>query len=180
VRGFCLFFFLVVFMQVAAYDDTPRCFYRLEQNFFNEKAVGRALNFHRYPQSTWEPITRLLKYNTRNIHSILRARGRKMARNPLEKPFQYKEAQELLLSTLYDIFVLTVQEFDINNLSDIDDMFDYLVDQSQAEIDECLVKPQLELEKKQKEEQQRKKEEEERIKQEQKFLEPEALNEDSS
>lgn len=121
-------------------NDTPECFKRLERNFFKEQDLAEAFSLHRLtvPQSQWNAIYRTLKRQSEQIPSLLRARAARMNPNPLSYPFQAEQAKALLFDVLYAVFEQVMQDFNVTNHFAIQDMFNYLLQKQQLEIDSCF------------------------------------------
>lgn len=144
---------LIADISMYAYDDSPTCYKTIGRDFFDAQAVGQALSMHNYTQSAWDPIITQLHEKTATIDRRLKEAGARMKRNPLERPFQPKEARELLLKVLLEIFTETLKGFNIVNTGDIQEMFDYVLKKRERYLDHCLAPI---VEKREKEEREKK------------------------
>lgn len=142
-KNFLFFLVSVVYVtsHLTAFDDTPSCYKLLETNFFEPKLVSQALSLqagYQQYQSTWPLINDELRRRSLNVSSIIKNKANRMNPSPLEYPFQYEAAANLLWTTLYEIFSSVVQKYGINDQGDISTMFNYLRTQQEVRLKNCL------------------------------------------
>lgn len=134
----CLFF-----QPVMAYDATPRCYRELERNFFNKTDLYQVLNMYKIPQGSWPLIYSDLNRKASSVHSVIWARARKMRPHPLNNQFHAEEAEKLLREELYKIFYTTIIQYNIPNVSQINqaiasDMFTNLLSRHKELWNKCF------------------------------------------
>lgn len=137
LTGFQFLFFITL----QAWDDTPKCFKYLEKNFFEERILTQALSFHYIPQGDWDAIYRDVKIKMKHMPETIKMKARAMDVNPLENPFQPKEAQKLLLDSLYEAFASVMWYHNIYHSGTIVDIFNFVLKKQQSKLDECFAVP---------------------------------------
>lgn len=123
---------------LSAFYDAPACFEQLETDFFQYSSVGQALSLHNVDQNQWAMIVRRLKERSQGLPKIIREEANKLPRDPLDHPFQAKEAQELLEKELFNIFNQVLYESNVVNKSDIKGMFAYIRHQQADRLKACF------------------------------------------
>jgi hypothetical protein len=119
-------------------NATPRCVKKLAVTFYDGVYLDQALNMHKVGQSSWNLIKSELSRRSKEVPNLMYAEGKKQRPNPLDHPFQAKEAEKLFLKVLYKIFEETLNNFDVMNRSGNRDMFEYIKFHQQPKIDACL------------------------------------------
>lgn len=128
---------------LQAYDASPKCYRDLELNFFQPALVSQALSLHRVDQSTWTPILRTLKENSRKVPAIIRAKAKNIRPNPFEPDFIPEIAKQIMDETLFEVFSASVasynsyQDLGING-EDIVKMFQYISEKQADKINRCF------------------------------------------
>lgn len=123
-----------------AWDDSPECFKRFERNFFRERDLDEAFGLHQVtvPQSNWNAIYRALQRQMQQVPEVVKRQAQKMDKNPLDHPFQPEQAQKILFDTLYAVFSQVMHDYGVTDQYSIRDMFNYLMQKQQLEIDACF------------------------------------------
>lgn len=134
---------LLIPLSLFGWDDSPACYKRLERYFFKEIYLYEALSLHNVYQSNWKPIYNELESYMREAPNMIKERARAMDNNPLEHPFQPEAAKKLLFDTLFDIFQKVLLDWSVNaenviNQNDIREMFEYIKNKQQDQIDLCF------------------------------------------
>ena len=132
--------FSTLFSQLPmnAYHDVPACYRDLEEHFFVPEVVARALSLHNVYQSQWNIIVTDLQRRSQEVHRIIDARAKHMSPDPLNRPIQPKEAKELLLEVLFEIFVDVMHQRDFTSQADIREMFNYIRRQQSERLKTCF------------------------------------------
>lgn len=121
-----------------AVNTMPRCLKTLAVTFYDGVYLDQALNMHRVYQSTWSPIRNELKRRARRVPELMYQEGKKLRPNPLDHPFNPKEAEKIFIKVLFQQFQETLNDFDVMNRGNIRDMFDYIRLRQQDKIDACV------------------------------------------
>lgn len=137
------FWLCCVAVPACLVGEASMCYKDIEKDFFREAFVSQALNLHTVSQSTWTPINIRLRQNARKVPELVKQRAAGMRRNPFNYPFQPEEAGEVLMQVLFEVFASTLAEFNINNASDVSQMFRYLRDRQQERLVACFGKSVL-------------------------------------
>ena len=128
----------VVLMPVLAPCEMPPCYRDLETNFFNPALVSEALSLHSVFQSSWTLIISELQTNVKRVPDLVKARAKKMERNPFEPTFQPQEAAALLRQVLFEVFSQTLADFHITNQNNVDEMFQYIRERQSQRFLACF------------------------------------------
>ncbi len=123
---------------VYGFYDAPRCFRELHSRFFTAEVLYPILSLHEVPQSQWEPILTKLQARSKDVPNKVRELARRLSPNPLENPFQKKEAEELLKKVLLEIFEGTLRESNVFHTSSIQDMFEDIWLKQAPLLNKCL------------------------------------------
>ena len=123
-----------------AWDDSPECFKRFERDFFKERYLNEAFSLHQMtvPQSQWNIIYRALQAKMQQVPGLVKSQAERMDVNPLSHPFQAEQAEKLLFDILYQAFVQTMHDYNVRDDYSIQNMFNYVLQKQQAEIDSCF------------------------------------------
>ncbi len=114
------------FDMAHAWRDVPSCYKDLEINFFDPEITTQAFALHNIDQSSWNLLLQSLKNKAANVPSIIDQRAKRMQRNPLDHPFQPKEAEQLLMDVLYENLVEALHERNFITQFDNREMFNYI------------------------------------------------------
>lgn len=141
-NAFVLFFgsFALASTIANAYNDSPSCYKELQTHFFRQDLVLQALSMHFIGQSQWTPINNALQEATKAVPQMVKEQAVRMPRNPLENPFQAKEAEELLRKILFEVFEAVLHQYGVTNPGDIREMFEYIEQQQAGRIKSCFRK----------------------------------------
>lgn len=142
LRNILIISLLFFSSSLFSYDDTPNCLRRLETRYFEETHLEQVFNMHKVWQSTWAPIKRDLKKRSREVPRLVYEEGKKYRPNPIDHPFNPKEAEKIVIRVLYAVFRQTMLGYDFLNEGDIRDMFLYIKAERQAELKACLYQNQ--------------------------------------
>lgn len=137
-RWICCCLLLEAPMASFAADATPPCLRYIEAHFFEVVALDQALNLYMVGQSSWNPIKSSLSQKSANLHRLAYSEGKKRRNNPFDYPFQANEAKKIVVDNLFTIFRKTLHEFDVVNEGSIKNMFSYILEAQQENIDRCL------------------------------------------
>ncbi|MEX1012271.1 MAG: hypothetical protein WD595_05270 [Waddliaceae bacterium] len=129
---------LLIASHLFSVDDSPACFRRLQQDFFNEKIVTEALSLSSVPQNTWNMIILNLNKKKRELPTMISARARAMSRNPLSRPFDHEAAFTLLHQEAKRIYTDALLQNGVTNMSVIEQTFDYIYKTDSARISLCF------------------------------------------
>lgn len=136
-------FFLATPFYVQSYDASPKCYRDLELNFFQPALVSQALSLHHVDQSSWTPILRNLKENSRKVPAIIRSKAKNYRPSPFEPVFIPEVVKLLMDETLFEVFSVSVtsynsyQDLRING-EDILRMFQYISEKQEDKINRCF------------------------------------------
>lgn len=122
---------------LAAYEDIPRCFQKLETEFFNERYVKEAMDIYNIYQSSWQPIYYDLERRAKEAPRRIKDIAKQDKKNPLEHPFNAKRAKEILLQVQRSIFVETLNYWRIWDERTIDGMFSSIQEKNKRILEEC-------------------------------------------
>ncbi|MEC7839549.1 MAG: hypothetical protein VX777_05885 [Chlamydiota bacterium] len=136
--SFVVLFLVAVKGQVYGYDYSPSCLKRIETSFFEQRYVEQALNLHKVGQSSWGLIISDLKQKSLQVPGMMMAKARTMKPNPLDSPFDPKQAEKILHPLLFTIFRETLISYNFTNESGIRDMFEYIYSFQEDRIKRCL------------------------------------------
>lgn len=127
-------------LQANAWDDSPECFKRFEQDFFKERYLDEAFSLYQVtvPQGSWNIIFRALQAQMQQVPALVKKQANLMAVNPLEHPFQAEQAEKLLFDVLFAAFAQVMHDYNVADDYNIRDMFNYILEKQQAEIDSCF------------------------------------------
>lgn len=121
--------------------EMPSCYRQIEQNFFNPIFVSQALSLHfTIFQSSWSEISRKVRQNATQVPRIVRERAEKMHPNPHNVPIDYYESAKLLREVLLEVLTATLVEFQITNPNQINQIFDFVREKQQPQLDACFGK----------------------------------------
>lgn len=123
-----------------SYDARPACFKSLEVNFFDITYLYQALNLYNIPQGSWNLILTALHQQSLSVPAIMMKEGKKLAKNPLENPFNPEEAEKLLLRVLYGVFYDALHNNAVIDDPSIEKMFAYIVRHKQPLLNACFQK----------------------------------------
>jgi hypothetical protein len=135
---FLLALFNIIPLSVEGYFDIPACYKTLPEQFFRRDPVLQALSLHRINQGSWGLIYTSLQTRSKEVFKMVNARAKKLTRNPLEHPFQPKEATQLLKESLFGVFQSVLLENQINQPDVINKTFEYIWSQQAGFIRSCL------------------------------------------
>ncbi len=138
------FSFLFCIQICSAYEDAPRCFYDLADNFFHEGDVKVAMENYAIYESSWTPLWNDLKRNARVARERIKNEAKREAKNPLEHPFNPVKAKEILIRIEREIFTDTFNYWRIWDGDTIEGMFRYILEKNQRRINGCLPEPREE------------------------------------
>jgi hypothetical protein len=130
--------FLGWMASLAAWDDSPRCMYSLETQFFDAKTVKESFDLYHVMQSLWGPAYTDLLVNVKKVPTLVKAKARKMSPNPFDNPFDPEKAKQVLIDAEFEVFRDTMVSHYFADLNAIHGMFDYIVRQQEANINRCL------------------------------------------
>lgn len=117
---------------IAGEAGEPQCYRYLADHFFDdEKAIMQALSLHRITESSWTPIVHDLQRQSQRILPLVKEGARRLENNPLE-PYQPEAAEQLLATTLLEVFTGILYSYRVTNSSDIGEMFNYIKSKHQA------------------------------------------------
>jgi hypothetical protein len=132
-------------LSMQAYDDSPRCYKNLQKDFFSYDLVIQALSMYQIPQGQWELIFQNLQSALRDAPEIIRTRASQQDPNPLEYPFQPKEAEDILFEAMFEIFsnVMKVNgaadpRSSLNDPKNVREMFGYIRQQQAFRLHRCM------------------------------------------
>lgn len=131
-------FLALIFCSHAVQAEGPACLAVLENSFFNPTFVSQALSLHDVSQSAWSEINRALHQNARNIPQRVKAKARAMHPNPLESPFDSKQALKVFREVLFEVLSETVAPFGITNPTEVYEMITYIQLQQQKRFSACF------------------------------------------
>ena len=133
------FIFIMAFSHTNA-DDAPDCFKDVETTFFNNYLVTQALGMHSYTinQGQWDPILTDLRTKARSVPDRVRAAANKLSPNPLDYPYNNKDAAQVLFVVLYGVFKEVMYENYITDDSSIQDMFHYIRNKQITKLQNCF------------------------------------------
>jgi hypothetical protein len=125
---------------LTAWDDTPNCFKKIEEEIFNQRNLDQTFSMHLYymNQGSWNILYKLLRDQTHDLHQKLRKAGNQFERNPFDHPFQPKAALNLLHDTLFIGFERVMRENNVNSAEVITSMFDEIWRKQAGRLAECL------------------------------------------
>lgn len=138
VAGAMLFSTLFSQMPINAFHDIPACYRDIEEHFFIPEVVAKALSLHDIYQSQWDIIVQDLQRRSLEVGGIVDARARRMRPDPLSRPIRPKEAKDLLMEVLFEIFVEVLHQRDFTNQADIREMFNYIRRQQSFRLKTCF------------------------------------------
>lgn len=141
VFGLLMCSFIMLCSELSAFLAEPRCYEELQTHFFPDNVVSQALSLYNVSQGGWFEIIQQLHEKSTEIPTILHERAARMHPNPISYPFKPKEAGELLLEILSEVFDYVITNspvFDRINPSDIPAMFAYIREQQSAKLKACL------------------------------------------
>lgn len=142
--GWAAFILIVLPVHGYTWDDSPDCFKRFERNFFKEQYLDETFAMHGtdITQSSWNAIYVALQQQMQQVPGIIKSKAAKMDVNPLDHPFQHEVAEQLLFEVLYAVFVQVMHDYNVKDPYAIQDMFNYIRQKQEAEIDACFTPPQ--------------------------------------
>ena len=133
---FVAFFAISAF--AAANAEIPPCYRDLERNFFRTDLLNETLSMHSVYQSSWSLIGAALQRNMKNVPELIRERAKKMDPNPFAPVFHSKEAAYLLRQVLFEVFSLTLAQFQITNQDKAMEMFQYILNKQSQRFMSCF------------------------------------------
>ena len=136
-----VFFNLLVSAFCFGYDASPRCLYELEVRFFEPRRVKEAFDLYRVLQNQWDPIVSDLSRNAPRVPKLVKEKARRLAKNPLEHPFDPEKTVELLIEAEYEVFRETMIARYYYDANAISGMFEYVKGYKLEEINACLIRP---------------------------------------
>jgi hypothetical protein len=133
---------------MQAYDDSPRCYKDMQRDFFSYDLVIQALSMYLVPQGQWELIFQNLQNAMRDVPEIVRSRAAQSDPNPLEYPFQSKQAEDILFQALFEVFSNVMQvngaadpRSSLNDPKNVREMFGYIRQQQAFRLLRCMSRP---------------------------------------
>lgn len=121
----------------AAIDPSP-CFKDLQLHFFQEPIVGQAFGLYEIPQGLWVPVMQSLQRRGLEIPNRLKDKTARLVRNPIDFPMDKKIAAQLLIATLFEVFLETMQEYQIQEQPTAHLIFDYILSKQADKFIGCF------------------------------------------
>lgn len=118
-------------------DPSP-CFRDLQLHFFQLNIVADALSLYTIPQGVWNPVVRRLQVKSLEVPDRLRAKTAGIIRNPIAYPMEKTAAAQILKATLFEVFLETLQEFQVQEQPTANLMFDYILSRQQDKFINCF------------------------------------------
>lgn len=123
---------------LSAWDESPRCMYSLETQFFDAKTVKESLDLYHVVQTLWDPIYTDLTINVKRVPDLVKIRSRKMSPSPIDHPFDPEKTKQVLIEAEFEVFRDTMVGHYFEDLNAIHGMFNYILKQQEGKIDQCL------------------------------------------
>ena len=137
MRDLVIFLFLLPFT-LAAWDETPACYKALERDFFDVNTTMKSFDLYKVPSMQWHPIWNALHETQIGAAKIIKDKANKLHPSPLEHPFNPKQARQLLLDTMFEIFAQTMHDYYIYDDNAIKGMFEFIQTKKAHQLDACL------------------------------------------
>ncbi len=118
--------------------DPVACVMQLEVNFFQPAIVNEALNSFQIPQSLWVPITQSLSTKSITVPNRMKKVTASMVPNPIEYPLQKEPTALILKEVLFDVFMETMRDYQVNERPTADFIFDYIFSRQKLAWDRCF------------------------------------------
>ena len=118
-------------------DPVP-CVMSLETNFFDPAIVSQALSNYLIPQGVWSPITQRLQDKSQNVPERMKQATANMVRNPIEYPMDKPATAKILKQVLFQVFLETLREYQVNERPTADYMFEYIFAQQMPRLVNCF------------------------------------------
>lgn len=132
---------ICLWILASAFNAEPQCYRELKTTFFRSEIVAQAFSLYTVDQGQWVLIINKLRDRTRDVPSRIQAEAQRMRPNPLDYPFQPKEADQLLMDALLHIFTIALNESNITDPRVIREMFEYIREQQLPRLSECYGVP---------------------------------------
>lgn len=118
-------------------DPLP-CARDLETNFFQYSLVLKALALYQVPQGLWDPIAQSLLRKGNLVPDKMKQATARMVPNPIEYPMDKLQTARILKTILFQVFLDTLREYQVNERPTADFMFDYIFTQQMPRFISCF------------------------------------------
>ena len=118
--------------------DPIACVQQLETNFFQPYVVNEALSSYQIPQALWVPITQGLITNSLTVPNRMKKVTANMVPNPIEYPLQKEATAVILKEVLFDVFMETMRQYQVNERPTADFIFDYIFSRQKTAWSRCF------------------------------------------
>jgi len=118
--------------------DPVACVNSLETNFFEPHLVNKAFSSYQIPQALWTPLTQSLATNSLSVPDRMKKRTEGMVPNPIEYPLQKEQTAAILKEVLFEVFLETMRQYQVNERPTADFVFDYIFSNQRAAWSHCF------------------------------------------
>jgi hypothetical protein len=132
------FLILSPFSGSSVVPDPMPCARDLETNFFQYSLVLKAFALYQIPQGLWDPIAQSLVRKSQQIPDRMINVTANMVPNPIEYPMNKPATAKILKTVLFQVFLETLREYQVNERPSADYMFDYIFTQQLPRFVSCF------------------------------------------
>lgn len=128
---------LLFWAKCSGWEDVPRCYWDIVDNYFEERVVKKSFELYAVWQSSWQPLYVDLSRNATQAKARIKLAAKKLNPNPLEHPFDSKKAEEILIDVERQIFFATINNWRVWDDKSIAGMFAYIQEQNAKRLKAC-------------------------------------------